>query len=504
MPALVVVAAVVLYAIAISYFSLQRHDAYSSARFDLGNMDQAVWNTAFEGRILETTDEDGETVSRLQNHADPLLLLFAPLYRVWPSVAWLLVVQAAIVGLGAWPLFRLCEHFLKRIPGCDPRWPAALLAVGYLVNYGLQSANLFDFHPQTLAGTLLLLAFWSLVSGRLWPFVLFAALAAAAKEEVVLSVAMMGLYAVYPLRKPRLGVPIFVGGMAYFLVVMLVVIPSFNDGETSRLVSERYGAFGGSMTGLVKTAFIDPLAVLGYALAPGKLLYLLSVVGTAGLLGPLAPLVLAIASPEIAINLLSSRPQMTDLRYHYSAPIIPFAYAAAAAGLANLARFGLWLKGRFRGRETSRGLSEDLFASFLPLAFALWVLFFGVWLDYLRGPLPLSINRGEDNPVVMRQLPEASVRNLDGAVAIVPKDPGVKVSASNWIGSHLSQRRTLYLFPVIRDADYVVVDLARPSYYTSVDRDKASITLSALRDDPDYELVYSKENVAVFKKVGAP
>jgi uncharacterized membrane protein len=492
-PGVVVVVAILLYAIVLSWVSVSRHEAYSSARFDLGNMDQAVWTTAFDGRLLAATSDGGELVSRFVNHADPLLLLFVPLYLVWSSPVWLLVVQSAVVGLGAWPLFRLCEHFLWRIPGCDPGPPAALLAVAYLFNYGVQSANLFDFHAQTLAGTLLLFAFWFLIKGRLWPFVLFAVLAASAKEDIVLVVAMMGLYAVFPLRRPRWGVPIFFVSVAYFLLVMLVVIPSFNAGETSRLVSERYGPLGGSMGGVVRTVLTDPLLVLGYVTTTEKLAYLFSVVGSAGLLGVFAPLVLLVPAPEIAINLLSDRVQMIDSRYHYSAPILPFAFLAAAAGLANLAALARRLG--WGGRE--------LFAGFLPLAFALWVLMLGVYLDYREGPLPWSAKGGVDSPVVMHRLSQESVQNLDEAVALVPRDPDVKVSASNWIGAHLSQRRHLYLFPEVRDADYVVVDLRRPSYYTSVDRDKAGAALSRLRNDPGYRLLYRASNVAVYVKTSA-
>jgi uncharacterized membrane protein len=497
------VAAVVLYAVVLSALSVSRHESYSSARYDLGNMDQAVWSTAYDGRLLATTDESGELTSRLRNHADPLLLLFVPLYWIQPSPIWLLVAQAAVVGLGAWPLFRLCERSLGRIPGCDPGPPAALFAVAYLFNYGLQSANLFDFHPQTLAGTFLLFALWFMVRRRLWPFVLFAVLAASTKENVALPVAMLGVYAIFGLRRPRWGVPIFAFGAAYFSLLMFLVIPAFNAGESSRLVAERYGEVGGSVGGVVETALTDPLLVARHAFTPEKLAYLFSVAGSAGLLGLFAPLVLVIPAPEIAINLLSDRPQMVDLSYHYSASIIPFAFLASAAGLANLAVLGLRLRERWPTLGLPRRAPREVFTSFLPLAFALWVLALGVYFDYREGPLPWSMYGGARSPVVMPRLPEGDVANLDRAVALVPKDPTVEVSASNWIGAHLSHRRDLYLFPEVRDADYVVVDLRRPSYYTSFDYEKAGAAFDRLRKDPGYRIIYRADNVAVFEKVGA-
>ena len=65
------------------------------ARFDLGNMAQAVYNTA-HGRFLEITTGDLEPrqMSRLGSHVDPILALFALPWLVWPSPVMLLVLQA--------------------------------------------------------------------------------------------------------------------------------------------------------------------------------------------------------------------------------------------------------------------------------------------------------------------------------------------------------------------------------------------------------------------------
>ncbi len=50
------------------------------------------------------------------------------------------------------------------------------------------------------------------------------------------------------------------------------------------------------------------------------------------------------------------------------------------------------------------------------------------------------------------------VRAERHAVGLIPD--GVSVSASNIIGGHLSNRRQILLFPVIRDADWIAVDTA--------------------------------------------
>ena len=59
--------AVGAYAAGFSALSVLRHRAFSSGRFDLGNMVQAVWSTA-HGHPLQITDLRGRQISRLGAH----------------------------------------------------------------------------------------------------------------------------------------------------------------------------------------------------------------------------------------------------------------------------------------------------------------------------------------------------------------------------------------------------------------------------------------------------
>lgn len=479
-----------VYAVAIAGLSMYKHEVYLSSRFDLGNMDQAVWNSA-HGRILEATDEEGEITSRLKNHADFLLLTYVPLYWLYPSPHWLLVTQAAVVGAGAIPLFWLARRFMG-----GREWPAALVAMAYLFNPGLQAANLFDFHAQTMAGTFLLFALHYLLERRPVPFLLFAALAALTKEGTVLIVGMMGLYVLFVCRRPRWGIPVFAVSVAYFLLTMLVIIPLFNTGDSSGLVEERYGAFGGSLGGVIATTLTDPFFTLAYMLAHGKALYLLSLAGMAGFMGIFAPLLLALPLPELAINLLSDRPQMTNVRYHYSAPILPFVYVAAAAGIARVTR--LLSAASERGGVLARLLPKTgALAKRLPVVLATGVLLLNLQLDYSIGPLPVFHAPGNTLSVI-DPAPREHLRALDRAVALIPD--GAKVSASNQIGAHLAHRRYLYLFPTIRDAEYVIVDETEPAYDTALNPVLNLQSVQRLRESGEYRKIFDESGVLVFER----
>src|SRR3972149_7190350 len=67
--------AVPLYAVTFALLSVLQHQGFQTHAFDLGNMDQAVWNTA-QGRPLEFTNWSGGT-NRLAAPLEALLFLGA-------------------------------------------------------------------------------------------------------------------------------------------------------------------------------------------------------------------------------------------------------------------------------------------------------------------------------------------------------------------------------------------------------------------------------------------
>src|SRR5262245_49051282 len=98
--------AIVAYAAGFGALSILQYRSYNTGRFDLGNMAQAVWSTA-HGHQLQITNLQGEQVSRLGSHVDPILVAFAPLWWIWPSPSMLLAAQRVAIGVGALPVFAL-------------------------------------------------------------------------------------------------------------------------------------------------------------------------------------------------------------------------------------------------------------------------------------------------------------------------------------------------------------------------------------------------------------
>lgn len=315
-------------------------------------------------------------------------------------------------------------------------WPAAALAAAYLLYPPVQWLTVSDFHPVALACPLLLFAWWQLDERRLWTFALLAAAAVAAKEHVGLAVAALGVWYAVRHRAPRAGAAIAVVGAAAALAAVLVVVPHFAPDGGSAFES-RY----------------DSPALEGRDLS-----YLASLLLPLALVPLAAPVALLVALPELALNVLSSTATQTSVRTHYAATAIPALLAATAFGAARIG-------------------ARSAYAVALAAVVATAAL----------GPLGrIDLSSGPRDAAARR------------ALALVPDD--APVSATNALGAHLSARSRIFSFPVLREAEWVVVDERRLTYLDSLEPGPARAALAALRADPAWRLAFAESGVLVFRR----
>ena len=142
------------------------------ARYDLGNMVQAVWSTA-HGRPLDVTDGlTGEQMVRLGSHVDPILGVARAALDRRPIAA----DSSSRCRFSRLRSGRCRSSGLLAAPRVGTA--AALLALGYLAYPWTAWTAVDAFHPVTLAIPLLFFAVWFLDSDRLLPFALCAILVA--------------------------------------------------------------------------------------------------------------------------------------------------------------------------------------------------------------------------------------------------------------------------------------------------------------------------------------
>ncbi len=440
-PLLAIWALVLTYAVLFSWLSVSRHRAFMTNAFDLGNVDQAVWNTA-QGRPLAFTnwrgvDLDLATDNRLAMHVEPIYFLIAPLYWIWPSPEALLVLQTVVLALGAWPVYWLARERLKS------SWAGVAFAAVYLLSPSLEAANLWEFHAVTLAAPLLLFAFYYVQRGRAGRFWLFAVLAMATKEEVPAIVFLMGVYIAFALRRPRLGLASAGVALAWFAIAVGVIIPAF-EGDRSPYL-RYYGDLGDGPLGLARTLVIRPDLVLGKLLDERNLRYLRDLFAQVGFVSLWNPATLSFALPDLAINLLSDHEPMHFVeKYHYVAPMMPGLMISAVLGAA-------WLSSQTSKFQTSEVFKDFRGLSLAPKLITTWVLAAALFYHYYHGYTPLARAFEPYRVTAHHRLGEEIARQIP---------PDAAVSAQPNLNPHVSQRRVLYRFPYIGDAEYVFLDVS--------------------------------------------
>ncbi len=479
-PGLVVVSvAAAVFAGVFIYLALRRYDAFSTARFDLGDMVQAVWSTA-HGHLFEVTDTAGQQISRLGSHVDPILAAFVPLWWVFPTPKLLLVAQPLIVATGAFPAYGIARRWIG-----DWR-VSATCAVAYLLYTPLEWSLVFDFHPVTLATPLLLWCVWAVEADRPVLVGVFATLSVLTKEEVGMAVAAIGLWVIIRRGRTRTGTALIVGGLLWSFIAIAIIIPHFSPSGGSPFISH-YGAPGQTTSQVVKTTLRHPGHELGLLVDRARLTYLWHLLSPLVFLPLLSPLILIAAVPELLLNMLSNYPAQYSIYDQYTAVITPFLIVAMIGGIARAQRFpGTWgLVARMRWVVIGALLVATLVTGFR------------------HGPLPIGrVISGGSTRAPDQYTITAHDQALARVVAMIP--PGVPVSATNPVGGRLSDRLHVFIWPVVGDARWVVVDTAAPWLNgVKVTPQVNTPYVERLEATGAFELVSQQDGIDVFRRKSA-
>lgn len=465
----------ILITIYILYFvgtTFLRYDNFYTGRFDLGNMDQTVWNT-LHGRIFELTDPNGtEVVSRLAYHADFILILLAPFYLLWEDPRMLLFIQTVVLAVGSIFVYAIGNNVIKN------KNLSLAFGASFLLNPAVQYTNLYDFHPVTIATTFLLGTFYFLLKKRYGLFLLFAVLAAITKEQVWVVTALLGFYAFVKKDTPSIrsilikrtfGLSIFIVSIAIFYYLIWHAIPNALGSEHFAL--SYYSDFGDSPTKIIKNVFASPDKLISILAQKDQLHYLSQLFLPLGFLSFLSPLTLVFALPDLFINLLSNKPQLHQIYYQYSATITPFIFIAAMFGIKNLIAW-------FPRLST--------FSTF-------YILLSTFYCAYLFGPLPFAKNPNID----MFTKPQKNKVAIENFVSSIP--PEYTVASTNSVGSHLTHRQKIYNVPLgIDRADFIVFLL--DDHFAQPSLEEQTKIVSKIEKDKNYVEVLRIDNFIVFKK----
>ena len=246
----VAIAAIAFFAI-VSGLALHRYLNFfaSEASFDQGIFNQVFWN-GLHGRFFQSSLSSTLSASvtlndqiprvgyhRLGQHFTPALLLWLPIYALYPSVVTLSVLQVALVTTAGLVLFVLArEH------GLAPAL-AATLAISFYCATAVIGPTLQNFHDFSQLPLFVFGMLYALQKRWWWLYAPLAILIPMAREDSGVVLFSLGVFLTVSRKAPRLGLGLCIYSVAYILTITNVIMPRFSDDVSQRFAIERFGQY---------------------------------------------------------------------------------------------------------------------------------------------------------------------------------------------------------------------------------------------------------------------
>jgi uncharacterized membrane protein len=240
----------------ITVLTAVKYAYYGYDALDLAIFNQIFWNTV-HGRPFAMSIHPHLS---LGDHAELAILPLSLPYALIPDPRTLLALQAAALGLAAWPLFQIAKLKFEKIPGTAARLAPLAVAFLWLANPLVWNVAFFEFHVLPFAVAPLLFAMLAYERGRKAPFLAWTMLALLCREDVALFVAAIGALAFFEKRERWWRVaPVAVAGVWFVAMMRLIGAYAVAGGYKFAVY---YAWLGKTPAEMAANAFLHPIRLL--------------------------------------------------------------------------------------------------------------------------------------------------------------------------------------------------------------------------------------------------
>ncbi len=399
-------------------------------------------------------------------HQEYLLFLIWPLYALFPGPHTLFFVQTLCIALSAVPMFLIARRVL------EDDLSAVAMAFALIMFPSIVSQNVNQLHTSQWVLPLLLMCFYFFLAENFRWFAVFCILAALGKENTPLTLLMFVPYALWKRRARRWWLMPLVVSVVMLVLDFKIVGPYFARGwkyEAMGYLSN----FGNSWGEILSNVLFNPAKLFGALFQPANGGYLLQLLQPVLWVLPFFAPEVIFAAPDLGVNLLAANTGMKVPAWHYNVYCGAFLVLACVFALPRVSR---WLSKRF-GPSRLCPVVPVLLA---VMAVAHWPF----WLEPGQfEPLPFYESQRAARDSVP---PDASL--LIGPEMLVGQFSNrLKFTTNDRVNDDPQQ---------MFDYDYAYFDLN----YRGVTPPLPVESVKAFADNPSYELVYSRQNIYVFRR----
>lgn len=413
-PLIIVGILVAIYVIGMGILVTLIHSLYLTTH-DLAIFEQSFWTTIHQGEFFSNTVDTIYHCS-FGAHNSPILFLLIPLYLIFQSPLFLLLISTILLGLAAIPLYYISRRYLSE------RFSYLIVFI-YLLSPAIHGINLYNFSTICFVPLLVFLCWYGLISDRWKMYLIAGLLLIIVREDVALMAAMIGLYGIF-FSENRSGtfrtchIILIICAICFAALSMAVIIPYFAPAST---LSSQY-----------THNLIENLPLYGK-----QRIVLFAETFAPSLFIPFAaPEVLLVGLFQFLEVFLSPTYSFLDLQYHYPGMFQPIIILATLYGLFRInKRLHLDQKENWP-RYIGYALLVGSIISFVVVS--PFVAYATIIPDYLDQAHSEKF-----------QLLDTITSHLPGDAAIVTQDNVIP---------HLAQRKEAYQYGYHPDADYVIIE----------------------------------------------
>ncbi|MEK6616924.1 MAG: DUF2079 domain-containing protein [Bacteroidota bacterium] len=472
---------VIFFAIVYSLLSLVNHYNFRTYAYDLGLMNNALWDYA-HFRFNNCTLIHPELKNYLSEHFEIFIMLLSPFSYVFGTYT-LLIFQISAVLLGGFGVYK----YIREIS--SSKKVAFLAQLHFYFFYGIFSTLNFDFHNNVL-GAMFVPWFFYFFHMEKWKWVALIFISQiSTKENMPLWMAFVcaGISLLYWKDKTHRIVSVLycLISVAYFILVVKFLMPSLaNEGEAYVQLRSNYSAVGSSLSEILTTIFTKPIYIF-------KLLFLNHTATPFGNYYKMETYIFVLLSGGI---LFFFRPQFMVM-------LIPI--FAQKMFHNDYLKWGI---GDHYSIEFAPICSMGAFYVITKLKNAKWKIYSAYAITFLS--LAMSI-RSFDNSYTYFDRDRHRIykewhykRNYDVAEAyralkLISDD--AKVSVQSPFVPHLALRDYIYQFPVINDAEFIVFSCEENSY--PLTKQSFAVHAAMLLNSGEWEKMYDKNQMVILKRV---
>jgi uncharacterized membrane protein len=463
-----------------SSISLVNHYQFRTSALDLGFNTHALHCYA---HLINPRFMAKPEINYLGNHFTPVIILFIPLYYLFGSYTLLIIQILSVLGGG------LGIYFYTRLKTKYTYLPFIILFQFYSI-WGIYSALAFDFHFVVIAAMLVpwFIYFFETENKKLT--LVFLALILMCKENVALWMVfiIIGLFAKDSFRKvktqPFYSLSLLMVAGLYFLLIIGIIMPALNKGAVPIYFRNYYSHIGQSFSETVVNLITHPKNTFKlffsniYSDKPyngiKSELYLVVLV-SGGLALLFKPNYLIMLIPVFAQKMLSKDPLLWGTLYHYSIEFAP---------IISIALFD-WTNS-FNNRKI--GYSIAILFMLLTSLSSMRLMDHrkSIWFNPVN--MQFYSKKHYDRSL--------NFKEIYGALKLIPDY--ASVSAHHVIAPHIANREKLYQFPIIKDAEYIVLFQNKRGSYPMKKKDYAD-QIEQYKNSEEIEVVYDDNDLLIFR-----